>query len=949
MSGGGGKRSGPRSAGHELFPRSPGRSSVRPVHRRSAAPRAAPAPGGDITTTARHRRPGAPIVAGTALAVLVPLAQAPAATAAEDATRTSARVDFQSQAAATFPGYTADHGQPYSDTTGSGWLDDVTGAPLSLVGNGRQRNSAVSPDKRYDTIVQMQQTTSAYGGTARPGRWEYALADGTYDVTVAVGDATAYNSTHTIVAEPGGADAVTIVDAVKLTSAEPFRTTTSRVRVSDGRLTLSPATGVNTKIAFVDVSPVVTAPVDTTAPVATVALSGERDASGAYAQDVTVTAAATDQGGSGLAGITYALDGGAPLPYTAPFSVAEPGAHTVVVTATDGAGNTGTASATWTRAAAAPAGTLVASSPDDAALGLPTPRLVFSTVRGRPAPPARSFTFTNTGGTPLALSGLATAGEDAGSFALAPGQPSSVTVPAGGTAQVSVVFTPTDPTNCPSSANPTAIADMVREARLTYSTPSGPGSVDVSGVVTCNVEGNNEPTLQQVVDALGYDVKTYRTFGNERFIGPQRNSPGSDEVYNPYFVPADASQPVTLTPVAHYGSRNTAASGYGRTGWISQGATGATGCSSTCKQLFLFPGDTASAYTANQELMPEFTGTTTFRPGGAFGLYHGDYGDVNYTDDGFNHARSTSGATITPLHHLHSIRVYPAYTADRRLVPNTWIVGVDITRVPSYKNNDFEDVVLVLRNAAPAQAPAPLPGAATTVNLAAGGTVGTDCGVTGFDGVLPNTAGTQCNAAAMSFTPDGLRMTSTAGQLADGRQQNALYKSFDASTGPFTVRARVKGPITGLTKPYQQVAAFFGPDQSNFVKAEVEFQGTGTDPHATFFFSEKGTARTIATTSVPAVTSASTVDLIVQGNTSVPDPIAAASDPNKVRSYPLTQVSVSYAIDGGAPVRIGTTTVSPADVSRWFGRSAKAGVLVSGGGSTTPYTATVSSFAVTAQ
>ncbi|MGI4893931.1 MAG: OmpL47-type beta-barrel domain-containing protein [Janthinobacterium lividum] len=876
------------------------------------------------------------------------MAPGSAAAAAEVApgARTSARVNFQSQPAATPAGYTADYGLAWNDTTGSGWLDDDTSAPVSLVGNGRQRNSPASPDKRYDTLVQMQQLSTGSGGTVTPGRWEYALANGSYDVTVAVGDATAFNSTDTIVAEPGGAEAVTIIDAVKPTAAAPFATATARVTVSDGRLTLSPRGGVNTKIDFVDV--VAVADGDTTAPAPSVALTGDQDGTGAYTGDVTVTVAAIDEaGGRGVSTISYSLDDGALLPYTGPFTVAEAGPHAVSVSATDGAGNAATTKASWTRTASLQSGALVASSPDDAALGLPTPRLVFSTVRSRPTPPARAFTFTNTGATALTLTGLSTAGPDASSFALAPGQPADVTVAAHGSADVRLVFTPTDPTNCPSSADTTAIADIVREATLTYTTGTGTGSLDVSGVVTCNVEGNNEPTLQQVVTSLGYSVRTYRTYGNERFIGSQRNQVGSDEIYSPYFRAANASTPVTLTPVAHYGSRNTATSGYGRTGWIAQGAAGATGCSSTCKQLYSFPADTAAAYAENQKLMPVVTGTTSFTPTGGFGLYHGDYGDVNYTDDGFNLARTSSNATISPAHYVHSIRVYPAYAADRTLIPDTWIVGVDITRVPSYKNNDFEDVVFVLHNATPAVAAAALPGAATTVNLTApGGSVTSGCQVSGFDGVVPNTAGTQCNAANLAFTPAGLQMTSTSGQFPNGNQQNALFKSFDATTGAFSVTARVKGPITTLTQPYQQVAAFFGPDQNNFVKAEIEYQGTGTDPHATFFYDEKGTARTIATTSLPGVTSATTVDLILRGNTSVPDPVAAASDPNKVRNYPLDQLSMYYSVNGAAPVRVGTAPVSPADVSTWFSRSARAGILVSGGGSSTPYTATFTRFAI---
>jgi hypothetical protein len=45
-------------------------------------------------------------------------------------------------------------------------------------------------------------------------------------------------------------------------------------------------------------------------------------------------------------------------------------------------------------------------------------------------------------------------------------------------------------------------------------------------------------------------------------------------------------------------------------------------------------------------------------------------------------------------------------------------------------------------------------------------------------------------------------------------------------------------------------------------------------------------------------------------------------------------------------VQIGATQ-RPKDVMRWFSTSAKAGILVSGGGSTTPITATFTRFAIT--
>jgi hypothetical protein len=972
-------------------------------------------------------------VAAAAVALPVVGQVAPAAAAEDPTTRTSARVDFQTQSATAQAGYVGDYGQAFSDSTGSGWVDDRTGAPASLVGNGRARGSSASPDKRSDTFVQMQQTTAAYGGTATPGRWEYALANGTYTVSVGVGDATAVNSTHTIVAEPGGTNAVTLVDAVKPTTATPFATGTATVTVTDGRLTLSPSTGVNTKIGWVSVDPAATAPpngstrtsghVDfqTQSATAQTGYTGDyglawSDSTGSgWVDDRTGTpaslvgngrvrgsSASPDKrsdsflqvqqttaayGGTvtpgrweyALANGTYAVTvgvGDATAVNSTYTVVAEPGGPNAVtlvdavrpttaapfttatktVTVSDGKltlspaggsnGKFGYVDVVPAGGPTGPTGTIVASSPDDAALGLPNPRLIFSTVRGRPTPPARAVTFTNTGGTPLTVSGLATTGADASSFRLAEGQATSVTVPAGGTAQVALVFTPTDPANCPSPANTVAIADVVREAQLSYTTAAGAGSVDVSGLVTCNVEGNNEPTLQQVVESLGYDISTYRQYGNERFMGAQRYQAGSDEIYSPYFTPADPSRPVTLTPVAHYGSRNTAST-YGKTGWIARGAVGSTVCSSTCKNLYAFPGDTSSSYTENQKLMPAVTGSTSFTPGGAFGLFHGDFGDVNYSDDSFNPARTTSGATISPTHYLHDLRVYPAHAADGSLVPDTFVVGVDITRVPAYKNNDFEDVVFVLRNATPAEPAAATPGAATTVDLTKGGTVNGSCAVTGFDGVLPNTAGNQCNAPALSFTPSGLQMTSTSGQLSNDNQRNALYKNFNASTAPFTVTTRVQGPITTLSEPYQQVATFFGPDQKNFVKAEVEYQGSGTDPHATFFFEEDGVGRSVSTTSLPAVTTADTIDLIIKADTSEGDTDTPATDAGKARGYPLTKVRVFYAINGGTPVQIGTTSVSPKNVTAWFGRSAKAGVLVSGAGSSVPYTATISSFAIT--
>ena len=67
-----------------------------------------------------------------------------------------------------------------------------------------------------------------------------------------------------------------------------------------------------------------------------------------------------------------------------------------------------------------------------------------------------------------------------------------------------------------------------------------------------------------------------------------------------------------------------------------------------------------------------------------------------------------------------------------------------------------------------------------------------------------------------------------------------------------------------------------------------------------------------------------------------------------MHGYPLDVLTVSYSIDGGSPVQIGTTTESPADVTAWFSRSAKAGILVANPGAGAPsISATFSRFSVT--
>jgi len=170
-------------------------------------------------------------------------------------------VNFADQATVPPTGYLTDFGQAYgarSDAnqgTGNtyGWVQVGTHTPVSLAGNGRNRNTdssrANQPDLRLATFLHMQRPASAAGGTPTPGSWELAVPNGAYEVTVAAGDAgTAVDSDNWLNIE--GQNALAQFDP---TATRKFASVTRSVVVSDGALTVSPQSGTNTKIDYVTV------------------------------------------------------------------------------------------------------------------------------------------------------------------------------------------------------------------------------------------------------------------------------------------------------------------------------------------------------------------------------------------------------------------------------------------------------------------------------------------------------------------------------------------------------------------------------------------------------------------------------------------------------------------------------------------------------------------------
>jgi N-acetylneuraminic acid mutarotase len=171
------------------------------------------------------------------------------------------RFNFQPAGSPVPAGYTLEAGLGYDAGRGFGWvredsLGSATHTSLSVAPNARDRG--LLGDQRQDTFIHMQFPATASSSTAvrTPAAWELAVPDGSYDVTVSVGDAAAnYDSKHVIDVEGTPA-----LGPFVPTSGKRFASVTTRATVGDGRLTLDARGGANTKIDYVEIDPVVAAP-----------------------------------------------------------------------------------------------------------------------------------------------------------------------------------------------------------------------------------------------------------------------------------------------------------------------------------------------------------------------------------------------------------------------------------------------------------------------------------------------------------------------------------------------------------------------------------------------------------------------------------------------------------------------------------------------------------------
>lgn len=157
------------------------------------------------------------------------------------------KINFQPSDVAVPTGYIKDSGLAYDPTRDYGWIDRATGAPIDISAFARDRDRPNS-DQRIDTLVHMQLGTT-------DAAWEYAVPNGTYNVTVSVGDqANAngdYDSQHTIRLEGD-----TIINQFQGSDTQKYQLNSGTVKVTDGKLTIDAFGGFNTKINYLEIVPI---------------------------------------------------------------------------------------------------------------------------------------------------------------------------------------------------------------------------------------------------------------------------------------------------------------------------------------------------------------------------------------------------------------------------------------------------------------------------------------------------------------------------------------------------------------------------------------------------------------------------------------------------------------------------------------------------------------------
>ncbi|WP_187262777.1 malectin domain-containing carbohydrate-binding protein [Pontibacter beigongshangensis] len=579
------------------------------------------------------------------------------------------KVNFQAGTTNTPSGYLADTGQPFETGRGYGWVDPSTKQPKDLSSSMRVRST--TDEFRLRTLAQMQAPT--------PGSWEYVLPNGSYNVSVSVGDPSYTDSNHAI-----NVEGVSAISNFKPSSSQKFQSATVPVEVRDGKLTIDAAGGTNTKLNYVIISST-TPGADITPPVVNVSFAGTQVSPNTFKDEAQVSVNASDAGGSGLASVQYSLNNGPYTNYTAPFKVTTLGNHTIRAKALDGNNNqtiTDVFSFSVTNAAQSDAYMVLENMDKFLAPDI----LTFSRIEIPWRRQNDDGTYTpyntnhdkvrlrihNKGTGILIINNLALTNTTAWKITMLNGgnyntSALPLSISSRASAELVIEFIAPD--------QGTRVSVLQGALNISSNDDLAPfKSVKLIGLWQKKGEGSSEPWAKEIINAYGLKTNVGFNANDGSTNRGTKIVANSDEIISPYFVRADPSKPVYVIQIAAYH------------GCCSQ--------SETIKWHNKGSGTNTSIFTHigldGQTLLPRKGNTNpvpadgSFAPSGAFGLSI----QQSFTD----RARNFEGKI--------GIRIWKAKDVNGNIIPNAYLMGMDYLTSP-FVNYDYQDNIYYVSNLRP--------------------------------------------------------------------------------------------------------------------------------------------------------------------------------------------------------------------------------------------------------
>jgi hypothetical protein len=212
-------------------------------------------------------------------------------------------------------------------------------------------------------------------------------------------------------------------------------------------------------------------------------------------------------------------------------------------------------------------------------------------------------------------------------------------------------------------------------ARATLQIKGTDLKIELAGLSTKGLEGENEASLSSIVDALGYQIDLgWTTLANN--LNPE---PQGEELAPAAFKKADPGKPVEMIPVARYSPDFP----------VNFGLYTNTGSGPRQHQNGILAA--AKEFPEHQILFPNFSrNASSYDPGeDEFGFYAISPSHTVYSDDIWN-------VLFYPTHAAHAIRIYPVRGKNGNVVQDTFLVCME-----EASNGDYNDYIFLVRNIKP--------------------------------------------------------------------------------------------------------------------------------------------------------------------------------------------------------------------------------------------------------